>query len=200
MYVFGKIPRFVSGASLLSFSLLLRPIIKFHRVRTSLMRNFALCFSKRWSSIFLDTCLTLRRLCESYSSIWPQNFLHRISPRLCASLRFQRFLSPARHNPIVVQSSQKPKLLSIRFLYLSENGSFFLLFIWTLISGFSVRFCFVELTFGRMPILTKRCCATTFQIVSAPLLKNHASISFAFYTPCSRQYFYLVSLMAHKVW
>ena len=38
----GKFPRISVGASLLSFGLFLRSVLKFHGVRTSLMRNFDL--------------------------------------------------------------------------------------------------------------------------------------------------------------
>ena len=56
----GKIPCLVAGASLLSFSLFWRPVLKKKKksVWTSLMRNFHLYFSKRWSFIFSNTCLT----------------------------------------------------------------------------------------------------------------------------------------------
>ena len=94
---FGKIPCLAAGAPLLSFSLFLRSVFKFHSVGTSLMRNFDLYFSKRWSFIFSDTCLTLRSLCESYSSNWSQNFLPRVSPE---TSRFSQVLmapSHARH-------------------------------------------------------------------------------------------------------
>ena len=33
------------------------PVLKFHGVGTSLMRNFDIYFSKRWSFLFPDTCL-----------------------------------------------------------------------------------------------------------------------------------------------
>ena len=55
----GKIPCLAAGASLLSFSLFLRYVLKFHSVGTSLMKYFDLYFSKRWSFFsFSDTCLT----------------------------------------------------------------------------------------------------------------------------------------------
>ena len=103
--VFSYRPCFASGASLLSFTLFLRSVLKFHSVGTALTRNFEY-FSKRWSLIFPDTCLTWRRLCESYSSNWSQNFLHRVFHRLCVSLRFQWFWV-LRHSPIVVQFVEK---------------------------------------------------------------------------------------------
>ena len=71
---FGKIPRLASGTSLLSFSLFLRPVLKFYSVRTSLMRSFALNNSERRSFIFSGLCLTQRSSCESCSSNWSQDF------------------------------------------------------------------------------------------------------------------------------
>ena len=47
--VFGKSPRVSAGASLLSFSLLLRPVLKFHRAGIALMRNLDLYFIQRWT-------------------------------------------------------------------------------------------------------------------------------------------------------
>ena len=38
---------------------------------------------------------------------------------------------------------------------------------------------FVELTFGRMPILTRRSCANTFQTVSARLSENGTMVASA---------------------
>ena len=59
------------------------------------------------------------------------------------------------------------------------NGSLFRLFVWlfvnlvmreqTLLLYFTSRFVFLQLTFGRMPTLTRRSRASTFQIVSARL-------------------------------
>ena len=72
----------------------------------------------------------------------------------------------------------------------------FRLFVWvfinlmmleqTLIPCFTSRFCFVELTFGRMPILTRRFRASTFQIVSTRLSKNDTRITFALDTSFPR--------------
>ena len=44
VYVLSKIPFLTSGASLLSLSLFLISVLKFHSVGTSLMRNFDLYF------------------------------------------------------------------------------------------------------------------------------------------------------------
>ena len=63
---------------------------KFIAQRLSLMKNFDLYFSKRWSFIFPDTCLTWRRLCESYSSNWsPKFFCIGFSRDSAPPLRFQ---------------------------------------------------------------------------------------------------------------
>ena len=45
-----------------------RSVLNFHSVGTSLMRNFDLNFTKRWTFIFSDVCLTQCSLRESYSS------------------------------------------------------------------------------------------------------------------------------------
>ena len=47
--ILGQCPRVSAGASLLSFSLLLRLTLKFHSVGTALMRKFDLYFSRRWT-------------------------------------------------------------------------------------------------------------------------------------------------------
>ena len=73
-FVFGKIPRFASGTSLLSFSLFLRSVLIFQSVRTWLMKNFDLYFFKRWSFLFSDVCLTQCSPRESYSSNWSEHF------------------------------------------------------------------------------------------------------------------------------
>ena len=72
--ILGKSPRVSAGASLLSVSLCLRPVLKFHSVGTSLMRNFDLYFSKRRTFFFSDVCLTQGSSRESYSSNWFQYF------------------------------------------------------------------------------------------------------------------------------
>ena len=43
-------------------------------VGTSLMRNFDLYFTKRWTFVLSDVCLTQCSPCESYSSNWSQDF------------------------------------------------------------------------------------------------------------------------------
>ena len=58
VHVSGKVPSLASGTSLLSFSLFMGLVLEFHSVGTSLMRNFDLYFSNRWSFNFPETCLT----------------------------------------------------------------------------------------------------------------------------------------------
>ena len=60
------------GASLLSFSLILRPVLKFQSVRTALMRNFDLNFSERRKFVFFDVCMS--SFCELHLSSWSQDF------------------------------------------------------------------------------------------------------------------------------
>ena len=69
----------------------------------------------------------------------------------------------------------------------------------TLVPSFTSRFVLIELTFGKMPILTRRSRASTFQIVSARLSKNDTRITFALGYFFSSTHFDLVSLMAQKV-
>ena len=54
---FGKIPCLAAAASLLSFSFLLRSVLKFHNVSTSLMRNFDLSFFQAMVLYFLGYLL-----------------------------------------------------------------------------------------------------------------------------------------------
>ena len=46
-------------------------------------------------------------------------------------------------------------------------------------SSLTTRFIFIEVTFGRMPILTKRSRTSTLQKASARLSKNHTRVTFA---------------------
>ena len=102
---FCKIPSLASGTSLLSFSLFMGHVLKFHSAGTSLMKNFDIYFSQRWSFLFPDTRMTLRRLSESYS--------FELMPRLSASgfpetfyLEKRVYLNLVIHNPIVIHFSQ----------------------------------------------------------------------------------------------
>ena len=67
VHVFGKVPCLDLGTSLLSFNLLLRPILKFQSVGTTQKRNLDLNFSERRTFVFSDVCMTVRSFCESYS-------------------------------------------------------------------------------------------------------------------------------------
>ena len=69
----------------------------------------------------------------------------------------------------------------------------------TLVPCFASRFSFIELTFGRMPILTRWSRTSTFQIVSARLSKNSASLTSASDASFSRRASNLVSLMSQRV-
>ena len=66
--ILGKFPRVSACTSLLSCSLFWRSVLKFHSVKTSLMRIFDLYFPERRTFFFSDVCLTQRSPSESYSS------------------------------------------------------------------------------------------------------------------------------------
>ena len=57
----GKSPRVSASASLLSFGLFLRSVLKFHGVGTALRRNFDLNFSERWTFFFLGCLLDAKQ-------------------------------------------------------------------------------------------------------------------------------------------
>ena len=117
--------------------------------------------------------------------------------------------SLARRNPAVVQFSQQPQHFCRRFLFFCGNSAFLWLFVWlfinlmmreqTLIPGSAPRFCFVKLTFGSMPIFTRRSRASTLQIISARLSENGTMVTFASDTSSST-HFDLVTRMAQKAW
>ena len=73
--ILGKFPRISTGASLLSCSLFCRYVLELHvhSVGTSLMKNFDLYITKRWTSIFADVCLTQCSSRESRSSNWSRH-------------------------------------------------------------------------------------------------------------------------------
>ena len=73
-----KFPCISAGASLLSFGLFLKSVLKFHGVGTALMRTFWLVFDSAMD-LFSDVYLTQGSSRESYSSNWSQNF--RALPR-----------------------------------------------------------------------------------------------------------------------
>ena len=106
VFVFGKVPCLASGTSLLSLSLFMGPVLKFHCLGTSLMKIFDIYFSKRQPFLFPDTQVTQRGLNESNYLNCVQDLLHRVSLGLCSSLRNQSMLP--RHNPYEIQFSQEP--------------------------------------------------------------------------------------------
>ena len=130
--VFGKIPCLASGASLLSFSLFIGPVLKFHSVGTSLIRNFDLYFLSNGPFISPDTCLTQRRLCDSYSSNWSQNFLHRVSPRLFWNSCHSE--SCETQNQVRCSFRNNDSILVVAFSSFVGMVPLFGLFIWLLIN------------------------------------------------------------------
>ena len=89
---------------LLSFSLLLRSVHKFHSAGTALMRKFNLYFFQRWTFVVSDVSMTQRSSCESYSSNWSQDFL-------CPSVKSVKIPAapcPAKRNPSVAHLSLSP--------------------------------------------------------------------------------------------
>ena len=146
-------------------------------------------FSKRWSFLFLDTCLTSRRLNESYYSNRSRDFFASGFPGLFASLRNQcfRVLRDATQLRFNFHNSHCIFLSSLSLLLWDLYFSW--LFVWlfihlmmqeqTLISRFASRFNFVELTLGRMSIFTRRSRASTLQIISARLSKSGTMVTFA---------------------
>ena len=66
VHILGKIPKPLLRAHRCCLSASSwRPVLKFHSVETSLIRNFGLYFSKRWSFVVSDVCLTQRRVRET---------------------------------------------------------------------------------------------------------------------------------------
>ena len=137
----------------------------------------------------------------------PKNFSHRVSLKLRSLRRSWSFWVLRDAKPIVLQFSKiATALLSSLSLHLQ---TLFRLFTWlffnlaereqALVSCFASRFCYIELTFGRMPRLTRWSRASTFQEEFARLSKIHARVTFGSDTPFSRHHLYLVSLMAQKV-
>ena len=116
-------------------------------------------------------------------------------------------LNLVRHNPIEVQFSQQLQHPCRRFF------PFWELFFGFLVGCSSTLKCgnrhlspalhpdsvFKDFTLGRMPILTRWYRTSTFQIVSARLSKNSASLTSASGASFFSTYFYLVSLMAQRV-
>ena len=152
-----------SLTSLLSFSLFMGPVLKFHGVGTSLMRRFD------WSFLFPDACLTQRRLSEPYFSKRSQDFLYRVSPRLLASLQHIRVL---RNAPQLWHNFHNSNSILV-VAFSSFMGIVAFLWVFCLIVHYSFDvetntspglcspFQFVTLTFGRMPMFTRRSRANT---------------------------------------
>ena len=108
------------------------------------MRNFDLNFTERRTFLFSDVCLTQCSPRESYSSNGSQHFCDSGGSVSCDTQ------------------------LNRHTLFTTTNGTFasilLRLFVWSL-CNLPMRFRFIELTFGRMPILTWRFGASTFQEV-----------------------------------
>ena len=93
-------------------------------------------------------------------------------------------------------SHNSHRILVVAFSSFVGIVAFIWLFVWllvnlmtreqTLIPGFTSRFCFVELTLGRMPIFTRRSRASTLQIISARSSKNGTIVTFALDTSFPR--------------
>ena len=186
VHVFGKIPSLASGTSLLSFSLFMGPVLKFHSVGTSLMRNFDIYFSQRRSFLFPDTRLTLHGLCESYSLNWFQDFLHRVLLRL----------STLRNECIWILWYTTQLWYTAYYLVVhqpcnAETG--------TCLQPHNPFHFYRNGTRG-MPIFTRRSRASTSQIVSARLSKNGLMVTFASSTSLPRTHFDLVIRLAQKAW
>ena len=153
-----------------------------------------------------DTCLTFTVWIVLFK-IDPKNFSHRVSLKLRSLRRSWSFWVLRDAKPIVLQFSKiATALLSSLSLHLQ---TLFRLFTWlffnlvvreqALVSCFASRFCYMELTFGRMPRLTRWSRASTFQEEFARLSKNGPMANFASDTSFSRHHLYLVSLMAQRV-
>ena len=185
---FGKIPILALGAQLLSSSLLLRPILKFHTVGTALMRNFdlflqamVLCFLGYWLDVARTVCIVLVELIPKlYASGFTD--ISRFSEVLMA-------LSLARHTQLWYTFFDNSYSTLVVALCVLRVTAFFRLFTWlfinlvmreqTLVPCFASRFSLREFTFGRMPIFTRRSRASTFQIISARLSENSIMVTFA---------------------
>ena len=113
---FNKIPSLASGTALLSFSLFMGPVVKFHGVGTSLVRNLDIYFSKRWSFLVSG---------NSRDVAWTQWIVpFELVPGLSASvsptlsfLEKRVHLRLVIHNPIVIRFSQEPQRLCLHCLF-----------------------------------------------------------------------------------
>ena len=165
--LFGQYPRVSAGTSLLFLNIFLRSFLNFRSVGTALMRKFALYFTERQTIVSSDVCMTLRSICQSYSSNWSPDFCSLQQNRQ----RFRRLcvLNYATQLSCIFQ--QKNHCILVTTLLR--------LFIWlflnlpvrkrALIAEFTTRFWLIKLTFGTMPIVTMKLSANTFEEVSARL-------------------------------
>ena len=150
--ILGKFPRVSTGASLLTFSLFLRSHLNFHGVGTALMRTFDLYFIQRWTFASSDVSLTQHSSCEPYSSNWSQNFC--VLPR--NRCRFWQ-LSVVWYATQLSHTFRNSYCTFVTTLLRPFVGLFlnFLVQKWALCTEFRCRFRLKELTFGRMPQVTR---------------------------------------------
>ena len=157
------------------------------------MRIFDFCLSERRSFLFPDSCS--RRSADRVNRtfrIGPKTFLHRVSTELCSSLRNQCFQVLRDATQLWYNFHNSYSILVVAFSSFVGIVAFVWLFVWlfinlvmreqTLISGFTTRFFFVKLRLGRMPIVTRRSRANTFQTISARLSQNDTMLTFALNT------------------
>ena len=164
--ILGKSPRVSAGAPFLSLGLFLRSVLKFHSVRTALMRTFDLHFIQRWTFVVSDVCLTQRSSCESYSSKWSHNFCglpwNRYRFWRLSVLKYATQLSHTFHNSYCT-------FVTTLFGLLLGCSSTFQMRKWALCAKFTSRVWLIKLTFGMMPIIRKWFGANAFQEVVARL-------------------------------
>ena len=153
-------------------------------VGTSLMRNFDIYFSQRWSFLFHgyshDVALTL----------WTVPF--ELVPRLSASSFPETFYLEKRahmnlviHNPIVIHFSQQPQHSCRRFFFFCGTGSSFSACCLVVrcdagtnaYTRLYIPFLLCRIDIQELPILTRR--SRTFQIISAQSSKNGPMVTFA---------------------
>ena len=169
------------------------PVLKFQSVGNSKMTMFDLYFSKRWSFLFPDTCLTHRRLSEPYFSNRSQDSLQWVSRGLFSPLRNQcirvlRDATQLRYNfhnshsiPVVPFSSLRKLVFLWLFVWLFIN---LMLREQTLFSSFATRFCSVEFTLGKMPFSQSDRVQVTFKNIFA---RKGTEVTFAWDTTFPRR-------------
>ena len=133
--------------------------------------------------------MTQRRLSEPTFRIDPKTSCIGFSPRLFVFLRIQcfRVLRDATQLWYIFHNSHS--ILVFAFSSFVGIVAFLRPFVWlfinlevrkqTRVPCLTSRFVFLELTLGKMPILTRRSRASTFQIISARLSKNGTMVTFA---------------------